>query len=332
MRSVAIFNNKGGVGKTTLLCNLAGFLASERNKRVLVIDADPQCNATQNFFSEEQVEEFYKTRSGAFTIYSVIKPLASGRGYSEQIKTVKSNSFGVDVIIGDPRLSLTEDLLARDWSDAISGSARGLRTSLLFKHLLSLCGRYDYVIFDMGPSLGSINRAVLISADFFVTPMSIDIFSLKAIENISTSLEKWRKDLEIGLGRMEDSDELGIEPGEWSLRFAGYVTQQYTAKRDVDGTRRPVRAFDRILRRVPALINKEFIRKFQNQFEDVNYNLGSIPTLHSLIPLSQTSRRPIFALRAADGVVGAHFTKVREYKTIIKGIAQQLEGNLDLLA
>ena len=230
------------------------------------------------------------------------------------------------------RLSLTEDLLARDWSDAISGSARGLRTSLLFKHLLSLCGEYDYVIFDMGPSLGSINRAVLISADYFITPMSIDIFSLKAIENISVSLEKWRKDLKTGLERLEDPDELGIEPDEWSLIFAGYVTQQYTAKRDVDGTRRPVRAFDRILRRVPSLINKQFISKFQNSYTNVNYHLGSIPTLHSLIPLSQTNRQPIFALRAADGVVGAHFTKVREYKTIIQGIVNRLEENLELLA
>ncbi len=47
MIALAMFNNKGGVGKTTLTCNIASFLAKKENKRVLVIDCDPQCNATQ---------------------------------------------------------------------------------------------------------------------------------------------------------------------------------------------------------------------------------------------------------------------------------------------
>ncbi|MBE4971701.1 ParA family protein, partial [Enterobacter cloacae complex sp. P11RS] len=44
MKSVAMFNNKGGVGKSTLTCNLASFIATKFNKRVLVVDCDPQCN------------------------------------------------------------------------------------------------------------------------------------------------------------------------------------------------------------------------------------------------------------------------------------------------
>ncbi len=60
MKSIAIFNNKGGVGKTTLLCNLAAFLATERRRKVLVVDADPQCNATQLTFDDEETEELYE--------------------------------------------------------------------------------------------------------------------------------------------------------------------------------------------------------------------------------------------------------------------------------
>ena len=54
MESIAMFNNKGGVGKTTLLCNLAAYLCKARQKKVLVIDADPQCNSTT--YALEEIE------------------------------------------------------------------------------------------------------------------------------------------------------------------------------------------------------------------------------------------------------------------------------------
>lgn len=156
MKSIAFFNNKGGVGKTTLLCNVAGYLALEKHLKILVIDADPQCNATQSLFPDETLDTIYTKKS--FTIDSVLKPLALGKGYTDQLEVRKAKNFGVDVLVGDPKLALTEDLLATDWGHAVSGNVRGLRTTLLFRHLLNLCGDYDYVLFDVGPSLGAINE------------------------------------------------------------------------------------------------------------------------------------------------------------------------------
>lgn len=330
MKSIAIFNNKGGVGKTTLLCNLAAYFSKVLHKKVLVVDADPQCNATQSMFANEVINDIYL--KDKFSIYSIVKPLAAGKGFTKELQPLHSEAFGVDVIPGDPALALTEDLLATDWSQAISGSTRGLRTTFLFSNLLSKCKDYDYVIFDMGPSLGSINRAVLISSDFFITPMSIDIFSLKAIENISLSLVNWRKRLDSALSLNEEHDEIEIENLNWNLKFAGYVTQQYTAKKDEEGKLRPVKAFDKIIKKIPSLIKKELIDKLQPNHKDLEYSLGSIPTLHSLIPLSQSSRQPIFNLRASDGVVGAHFTKVKEYKEIMKSISSKLMINIETLS
>lgn len=325
-----MFNNKGGVGKTTLLSNVAGYLALELGKRVLVVDADPQCNATQSLFGDKVITDLY-TYTSSFTIYSVIKPLSVGRGYSKNLEPMWSATFGLDVLPGDPRLALTEDLLATDWSQAISGYTRGLRTTFLFSQLLTRCEDYDYVIFDMGPSLGSINRSVLIAADYFVTPMSLDIFSLRAIENISLSLVTWRRQLETGLSLNDEPDELELDNLDWKLRYLGFVTQQYTAKMDAEGNRRPVKAFDRIMRRVPDVVQREIVEKLQPAEIGLDYDLGSIPTLHSLIPLSQVSRKPIFRLGAGDGVVGAHFAKVKEYRAIISAIADRMLRNLAAL-
>ena len=326
MRSLVFFNNKGGVGKTTLLCNLAGFLALEKKARVLVVDADPQCNATQSLFGDAALDEIYRKKS--FTIYSVVHPLSLGKGFTSQFAPRKSSPFGVDVVPGDPRLALTEDLLATDWGQATSGAVRGLRTTLLFRHLLEVDKDYDYVFFDVGPSLGAINRAVLLAADTFITPMASDIFSLKALENISLSLQKWRAAYETAVKSVDDPEELDVSDLGWHLKFVGYVTQQYTAKTGSDGKKRAVRAFDQIMKEVPKSIKKELVNPFQSAHSDIDYLLGTIPTLHSLIPLSQTSRRPIFALRAADGVVGAHFAKVAEFKQTIGSIATRVVENM----
>jgi cellulose biosynthesis protein BcsQ len=140
-----------------------------------------QCNATQLMLDEISVYDLYDDPK-SFTIHSIIHPLSVGKGYAANLAPLLIEDYRVHLIPGDPRLALKEDLLSKDWQDAIAGDIRGLRTSFLFSQLLTRCQDYDYVLFDMGPSLGSINRAVLLACDFFLSPMSIDIFSLRAIE------------------------------------------------------------------------------------------------------------------------------------------------------
>jgi len=330
MKSIAVFNNKGGVGKTTFLCNLAASLSHHEGKKVLVIDADPQCNATQYMFDDATVDEIYE--KGGFTILDVVKPLAQGKGFVKKLHARNSPSFRVDVIPGDPGMSLEEDRLAADWVQATGGDIRGLRTTFLFSQLLSQCGKYDYVFFDMGPSLGSINRSVLIAVDGFVTPMSTDTFSIRAIDNISLSLSTWKKKLERALEDIADSvADLEIENPYWHLQFVGYLTQQYTAKK-VRGDKQPVRAFDKIAKKIPIRIEKQLVAHFATRQRAPSFfDLGSIPTLNSLIPLAQSAHTPIFALKAADGVVGAHFSKVKEYKENIESIAKRFESQVEAL-
>lgn len=331
MKSIAVFNNKGGVGKTTFLCNLAASLAQHFDKKVLVVDADPQCNATQYMFDDATIESIYER--GSFTLLDVVKPLAQGKGFVQSLVPRRSATFRLDVIPGDPGMSLEEDRLASDWVQATGGDVRGLRTTFLFSQLLSKCARYDFVFFDMGPSLGSINRAVLVAVDFFVTPMSTDIFSVRAIDNISLSLSSWKKKLERALDDVSDSlDDLEIEDPHWRLQFLGYITQQYTAKM-IRGKKQLVSAFDKIAKKIPIRIEKQLVANFtEKPRPKSSFDLGSIPTLHSLIPLAQSSHTPIFGLKAAHGVVGAHFTKVREYGETISGIAERFQSQLEALS
>ena len=336
MISIAIFNNKGGVGKTTLICNLASYLKLKLNKRVLVIDADPQCNASIYVTKDDDLEKIY-SNINTKTIYDIIRPLQRGSDYIEtsNIPILTNQSFGFDIVLGDTRLSLSEDFLSSDWIDGQSGSPRGLKTTFLFKDLLQkLKDRYDYIFFDVGPSLGAINRNVLLSCDFFIIPMSSDIFSLKAIDNISESLNKWKQLVDDGLKKYQNESEgesytIGGDNISVNLKFLGYIYQQYVTKTNKDGEKRPVKAFDSIIKKMSKTLSSKLEKFYTPSLNEEKLLIGEIPTLNSLIPLSQIAHKPIFTLSGNDGVVGAHFSKVREYESVIRYISENIRKNLE---
>ena len=158
----------------------------------------------------------------------------------------------------------------------------------------------------------------------------IDIFSLRAIENIRISIEKWKKQLVSAVKSTEYLESLPKNiQRDCSIKFLGYVTQQYISKKmDGTGERRAVDAYEKIMKKVAPTIRANFIERLQPNFDD-EYLLGTIPNLYSLIPMSQFARRPIFALRAKDGVRGAHFNKVKEAEDLFQTIAERLEENIE---
>ncbi|MDQ9130091.1 AAA family ATPase [Serratia fonticola] len=330
MKSIVFFNNKGGVGKTTLLCNVAAYLSIEMKKKILVVDADPQCNTTSYCMSDKDLEKFYDNDKRE-SIESFLNPIRRGKGYvQKRITPIKTERFGFDLIAGDPKLALSEDLLATDWDPASSGKPRGLQTTLVFSHLSNLYKEYDFILYDVGPSLGALNRSVLISCDYFLIPMSVDVFSLMALGNIHKSLENWKLGIEKGLAnhKKDEEEDFTIDgnPVSWKLSFIGYAMQQYKGK-TTRGVKVKVNAFEKVARKLPKLMQSEIITPHASNL-NLDFDLGQIENMNSLIPLSQLAHSPIFALKGRDGVVGAHFTKVNEARGIYKAICDRLLANL----
>ncbi len=330
MKSIAFFNNKGGVGKTTLLCNLAGYLSIRRGKKVLVIDADPQCNTTSYVLEEDNFYSFYFEDDG-FSVSSLIPPLEDGEGFVKEFTEKQTDYFGFDIIPGNPTFAASEDFLANEWKDVKASEYRGIRSSLLFCDFLSKCNEYDYVFFDMGPSLGAINRSILLACDYFLTPMSSDVFSLLALSNIGKSISAWRDTLKTGYKGLEKGKKEKIDEfhHDCEIKFLGYVEQQYISK-SVGGQPRAVRAYDEILKKIPIEISEKVVRPINGDMtETIDYKIGSIPNYHSLVPMSQTAHKPIFELSSNDGIVGAHYQKVKEFGELMEKIADRMLINME---
>ncbi len=335
--ATCFFNNKGGVGKTTLVANLAAELAQSFGAKVLVVDGDPQCNLTQYVLDDEDALITY-SEADPSSVYSVIRPLTLGKGYGETLPIRTVPKFGFDLIIGDPRLALQEDLLAQDWRDAKAGGMRGLRTTFVFADLVAKARElnYDFVFFDMGPSLGAINRSILLAMDFFVVPMAIDIFSGWAIKNIGSTVTVWQKELRTGISLSEDPSEIPAIDQARTLRFVGYVTQQHKERTGTEPDpdngedavkKRIVQAYKNISESFPLQIATSL-----NRFYDANKvdpHLGDIRHLGSLAPKSQSQHEPMIGVSGTGSYTQLRKQAREIYRVIAARYLENLGGLLD---
>ena len=340
MKSVAMFNNKGGVGKTTLLCNLAACLSLAMNKRILVVDCDPQCNTTQLIMGEEFAASFYwdeNHKDKPTTIADVLRPIHDGDSdISDSFAPIdqSKNRFGVDLIAGHPTLSFLEDKLSEAWTNVTAGDIGGYRRTNWARNLCEkYANAYDIVLFDVGPSLGALNRSVLLGCDNFVTPMGTDIFSILGIRNISQWLGEAIRAYEHGIARCEERSPGGFEkygiPTRPSIAngFAGYTLNQYQTK-SKGGERVATERYEEIIRKVPTEIEGLRGRYGRNGLSSPEAKLGDVPHLYSLIPLAQTRAAPIMTLAAKDGIVGSQYKMVENYREIVLNIATNFLRNI----
>lgn len=340
MKSIVFFNNKGGVGKTTLTCNVASYLTLHKGKRVLLIDSDPQCNATQALLSDDICEKLYLSGPPPTkTLFDYMAPIEAGEpsisGLPEPYLGTL-NLFGTDLIPGHPKMSLVEDKLSSAWNELQAGTPSGYRISnwcsQLFTHLAP---RYDLIVFDVGPSLGALNRTVILSCDYLITPFGCDIFSLLGIQNISSWIKGWKRQYDRGLQNARDDrpEILASYPiildTDQKFRFAGYSVQQYVTKTFKTG-KRPVGAYDRIMKRIPTTVaqNLDFLKPASTPTDALE--LGHIPFLYSLVPLAQSQRAPIHALGKTGKLVGSQYKQVEDYQGLMARLCDRLLANIGL--
>lgn len=341
MRTVSFFNNKGGVGKTTLACNLAAQLAA-KNHRVLMIDCDPQCNATVLVLGEDEAASLYwpesdAKRSSTNTILDVVRPLEDGDAEIDlKVLPVPAtrNRFGVDFLPGHPRLSVVEDQLSDAWRDAMSGEIGGLRKSTWMNKLVASLGQeHDYVFLDLGPSLGSLNRSALLGSEYFCTPMGADIFSILGLRNISEWIRAWSSLYVNAIALCGDRKPGSIErysiPTQVALTrgYLGYTVQSYVAKYR-GGKRRATKAFEAILQEFPTEVMKHLGENLAPGVTADSVHLGDIPNMFSIVPLAQSAAAPISDLKTSDGVVGAHHAQVKKYGVLLERVADALHKNM----
>jgi chromosome partitioning protein len=308
MKSIAFFNNKGGVGKTTLVYHIA-YMMTELGYRVLVADLDPQANLSSMLLSESTLYERIEDRK---SILQALLPRIKGTGdiqdaYCEQI----NNNFSL--IIGDLELSTFEDQLSESWGKSGDGREPAFRDISAFYRIIKQASEAveaDFVLIDVGPNFGAINRAALISADNIIVPVGADLFSIQGISSVGKTLKDWRQKWQ---QRLENNPEPTLSLPKGIMKPIGYIVSQHGVRES-----RPVKAYSRWLNRIPHIYNKSIleIEIDEDTLPENDENcLGLLKHYRSLIAMSMEVSKPIFLLKSADGAIGSHNEAVqRAYK------------------
>ncbi len=324
MKIISLFNNKGGVGKTTYLYHIAHLLSE--NYRVLMVDCDSQCNLSSYCLSDSQIETQWK-KDGR-SIYRIVEDLIEGIGDFKKREPLKLKDT-LHLVPGDIEFSMFEDKLANTWITARGGESSALRLqSAIFRYIEWLNtkneGGYDIVLLDLGPNLGSLNRSFLISSDYFIVPVAPDLFSLRGTENLGKRILEWSNEWKMAY---EHSSKLDFEIPKGKPKFLGYVAQNHNSRQR--GKEEMTQGWGIYGKILEESIEKNIIQKLKpiNQVFDIteNYKISQTPNLHSLIPYSMNARKPVFLCNNRDGLRGAHISKALESRLHFSPILDYIE-------
>ena len=195
---LCFINLKGGVGKTTTAVAVAEMLAQEERKHVLLIDLDPQTNATVTLISEEKWAEMDKDgRTIAQLFEDRLNPHNAPKfdiekAIARRVSTINDGISRLDLLPSSIRLI---DLQDRIPMIALSGNYTANPLEILRVALQPVIDRYDYIIIDCPPSLGTVTKNGLRISTGYVIPTIPDIVSTWGIYQIVDNVERFAQDL-----------------------------------------------------------------------------------------------------------------------------------------
>lgn len=315
---IAFFNNKGGVGKTSLVYHCA-FMFAEQEMRVLAVDLDPQSNLSIMALDESRLEALWPDDEHPHTMYGALAPLFDGTGDVCPVHIEPLNNH-LGLLVGDLALSRIEDDLSIEWPRCLEGRERAFRVTTAFWRVINEAARRhqaDVVLLDVGPNLGAINRSALVASNHVVMPVAPDLFSLQGLKNLGPTLRKWRTTWEMALPKAPSA--LGEMP-QGNMCPVGYVLMQHAERLG-----RPTKAYAKWQTRLPIAYRDSVLGDKENATESDGNQILRIKHYRSLMPMAMEARKPMFSLTNADGAIGAHQTNVRQchddFYALVKAIA-----------
>lgn len=298
---IGFVSTRHGIGKTTLIYTL-GWMYASLGWRVLLADLDPQADLTVDFLFAGVEQELWRPPHSR---------AAANWGTSD----LHSFENGPFLLAGDPGLAAEEDGLARAWIESTTGSAeaRG-RIAAVSERVRRVARDVDaqVVLVDLSPSLGALNRAALVGCDRVIVTVTRDVTSSRLLPAVRRALDAWRQEWRERASAEQTPPALSADSPT-----AGYVVlgRGHARVMPCDEPLMYSLVEDVPVAQVLAAVSKR---------STMPNCLGVVKDYPALVELAREAGKPMFALKAADGAIGAHAQLVVEAYRNFREIAEAL--------
>ncbi|MCR2108467.1 AAA family ATPase [Campylobacter upsaliensis] len=344
IKSICLFNHKGGVSKTTTTYNL-GWALSKLGKRVLMIDLDPQCNLTGLVLSNQALNDdfmtgFYQNRQ-FLTFEPIIEKIISGTNSLELAndgKIYPVDNENLFLLAGSLKLSELDSQITTALKITSGLPILGRIIENFFDTLEKIAknNEIDYLLIDLSPSISGLNQLTLMGSNYFIVPTSPDYFCLQAVYSLSKTIGLWHKEIK-EFKKVTEIKSIANKP-----LFIGAIQQRYRLRNEA-----PTKSFEKWIDEIRQAINDTLVKNLSNidcvisgeKFEEAiqeefpnlsPYDLAQIPDFNTLIAISQRSKKPVFLLDGEDLKQAKQFgaametsvEKIRDFAELFEKLAK----------
>jgi len=332
-KKIVIFNHKGGVSKTTTTFHL-GWMLAEKGKKVILADFDSQCNLTGlvlDYKSAQDLEALYADKPECNVKAGLAPAFESKPELIKPIECIevekRKNLF---LIPGHMGLADYETVLGI--SQELTGPLQALKNLPgAISYLLDVTAeKYgaDYILIDTSPSLGPVNRNIVMTSDYFLVPTGTDFFSVMSIDSLAEIFPKWKK-WALQLSKLDVFNEAVYPFTASHTKFLGIIIQNYRRY----GGEQPAESFAKWFKQIQTKVKTKLevvlqendllmpdVQYSKIDYESEKFTLATIPNFNSLIAKSQEDNVPVFALTGSAPMM----ERKEEFRKIFDDLAEKI--------
>ncbi len=327
-KTIVLFNHKGGVSKTTTTFNIAWKL-TQKGKKVLIVDGDPQCNITGMFLGDNFDDFYEKDSTKNQNIKDAVSMAFKGRPQPIEAINCQVHNKNQSLYIIPGHMDLAEYeaslSLALNSNNAIV-TLQNLPGAIYA--LIEKCAEkynIDYVLIDMNPGLSAINQTFFMYSDAFIVPTNPDPFSIMALKTLKTILPKWKKWADQGRRLFIDS---AYPLPNCQMKFIGTIIQRFNVRNHT-----AAKPYVGKIQEIKEFVTKDFVEEMRkyDMLEDItsipktcsiqDRCLGEIADFGSLIQKANDANKPVFDLTKDEmSAVGNVYKGMEEKRKSIDAI------------
>ncbi|VWC55436.1 chromosome partitioning protein ParA [Burkholderia aenigmatica] len=327
-KRLVLFNHKGGVSKTTTVYNL-GWMLAEKGHKVLLVDADPQCNLSSLILGDGFDAYYLEDATRLQNIKDGVAAAFKGKPSPIQPVTCESPAAQprVHLLAGHATLSEYDASLTFAQNSNALATLQNLPGA--FDELIRQveeANKIEYTIIDLNPGLSAINQNLFLNSDFFLIPTNPDPFSIMALETLESILPRWANWKVANEAVFQDS-AYPLRPG--LPKFAGTVIQRFNVRKG-----RAAAPYRDNIGEIKAITKDHLYPALQTAgltlpennypaaLSEAGFCLEEIPDFGALLPRSHEAGVPVFALQDADfvGYTGPVLANAIEKREQIRGL------------